>query len=198
MNRGWFVRQYNRIGPVWEEAGNAEVDGFYRFPSFEACKGERCQRGYSAMSTDGGRAPRWSFNGGEIFFRSPDDHLMAALVTRTGDSVRLDKPRVWYERVWYENRLAGLGGPRTSMSLRTGNTSSLCSTSMKRSPTKLAFVCSSTSMTNFAVSGRLGRAGNDGNSEGERARLFSDGYAVVYEYGAIGEWTACAEPAAKG
>jgi hypothetical protein len=31
---------------------------------------------------------------------------MAALVTKTGDSVRLDKPRVWNE-----NRLADLSGP---------------------------------------------------------------------------------------
>ena len=31
----------------------AEVDGFYRFPSFKSCKAERCQRGYSAMKTMG-------------------------------------------------------------------------------------------------------------------------------------------------
>jgi serine/threonine-protein kinase len=64
------------------------------------------REGMWRVSTDGGRAPRWSANGGEIFFRSPDDHLMAALVTKTGDSIRLDRPRVWYE-----NRLADLGGP---------------------------------------------------------------------------------------
>jgi DNA-binding winged helix-turn-helix (wHTH) protein/Tol biopolymer transport system component len=58
------------------------------------------------VSTDGGRAPRWSVDGGEIFFRSVDDHLMAASVTRTRDSVRLEKARVWHE-----NRLADLGGP---------------------------------------------------------------------------------------
>ncbi|MCU1237042.1 MAG: hypothetical protein JWP63_5009 [Candidatus Solibacter sp.] len=64
------------------------------------------RQGKWPVSTDGGRAPRWSVDGGEIFFRSPDDHLMAASVTATGDSVRLGKPRVWYE-----NRLADLGGP---------------------------------------------------------------------------------------
>jgi hypothetical protein len=32
-----------------EKVGVAKVDGFYRFPSFESCKGERCQRDYSAM-----------------------------------------------------------------------------------------------------------------------------------------------------
>jgi Tol biopolymer transport system component len=64
------------------------------------------RQGKWQVSSDGGRAPRWSANGGEIFFRSTDDHLMAALVTKTGDSVRLDKPRVWNE-----NRLADLSGP---------------------------------------------------------------------------------------
>src|ERR1700693_5652139 len=33
-----------------EHAGYAEVDGFYRFPSFELCEGERCQQGYSASN----------------------------------------------------------------------------------------------------------------------------------------------------
>ena len=34
-----------------ETVGVAEVDGFYRFPSFNSCKAERCQRDYSAMKT---------------------------------------------------------------------------------------------------------------------------------------------------
>jgi len=33
---------------AFEDDGYAEVDGFYRFPSFESHKGERCQRDYSA------------------------------------------------------------------------------------------------------------------------------------------------------
>jgi hypothetical protein len=36
-----------------ETVGVAEVDGFYRFPSFKSCKAERCQRDYSAMKTTG-------------------------------------------------------------------------------------------------------------------------------------------------
>jgi hypothetical protein len=35
-----------------ENAGYAEVDGFYRFPCFEPCKVERCQQGYSAFQSD--------------------------------------------------------------------------------------------------------------------------------------------------
>jgi hypothetical protein len=34
---------------LFETVGVAEVDGFYRFPSFKSCKAERCQRDYSAM-----------------------------------------------------------------------------------------------------------------------------------------------------
>ena len=32
-----------------ENVGVAKVGGFYRFPSFEFCKAERCQQDYSAM-----------------------------------------------------------------------------------------------------------------------------------------------------
>ena len=32
-----------------ENVGRAEVEGFYRFPSFESCEAERCQRDYSAV-----------------------------------------------------------------------------------------------------------------------------------------------------
>jgi hypothetical protein len=33
---------------LFESAGVAKVDGFYRFPSFEFCKAERCQQDYAA------------------------------------------------------------------------------------------------------------------------------------------------------
>jgi hypothetical protein len=36
-----------------ENVGHAEVDSFSRFPSFEPCEGERCQRGYSLGSVVG-------------------------------------------------------------------------------------------------------------------------------------------------
>src|SRR5215831_4501750 len=39
--------EYNQLRWL-RNAGKAEVDGFYRFPSFEPCEGERCQQGYSA------------------------------------------------------------------------------------------------------------------------------------------------------
>jgi len=56
------------------------------------------------VSTDGGRTVRWSPNGDEIFFRAPDDHLMAAAVTAKGNSFQADKPRVWSAK-----RLANVG-----------------------------------------------------------------------------------------
>jgi hypothetical protein len=36
---------------LFENVGVAKVDGFYRFPSFESRKAERCQRDYSATKT---------------------------------------------------------------------------------------------------------------------------------------------------
>ena len=41
-----------------ENAGYAEVDGFYRFPSFGLCEGERCQQGYSVFNVKRHHAPR--------------------------------------------------------------------------------------------------------------------------------------------
>jgi DNA-binding winged helix-turn-helix (wHTH) protein/Tol biopolymer transport system component len=56
------------------------------------------------VSTDGGRGPRWAHNGGEIIFRSPDDHLMAAAVTTKGNSFQPGKARLWST-----HRLADVG-----------------------------------------------------------------------------------------
>ena len=53
------------------------------------------QEGKWQVSTDGGRGPKWSHNGSEIFFRSPDEHLMTAAVTVKGNSFQPDKPRIW-------------------------------------------------------------------------------------------------------
>jgi serine/threonine-protein kinase len=53
------------------------------------------QAGKRQISTDGGVGARWSPDGGEIFFRSPADYLMAATVSAKGGSFQSDKPRVW-------------------------------------------------------------------------------------------------------
>jgi serine/threonine-protein kinase len=51
--------------------------------------------GKSLVSTDGGRGARWSTSGDTLFFRSPDEHLMAASITTMGSAFQTDKPRLW-------------------------------------------------------------------------------------------------------
>jgi serine/threonine-protein kinase len=62
--------------------------------------------GKQRVSTDGGRAPRWSHNGDKIFFRSAHDDLMAVAVTTKGNSLQAEEPQFWSA-----NRMADLGGP---------------------------------------------------------------------------------------
>jgi Tol biopolymer transport system component len=47
------------------------------------------------ISTGGGLHPIWSRNGRELFYESPDNHIMAAAYTVKGDSFAVDKPRPW-------------------------------------------------------------------------------------------------------
>jgi Tol biopolymer transport system component len=47
------------------------------------------------ISTGGGIAPKWSSNGRELFYRTPDDKIMAVTYTASGDSFRADKPQLW-------------------------------------------------------------------------------------------------------
>ena len=56
------------------------------------------------VSIDGGRSPRWSRDGREIFFRSSDDHLMAVTIAVEGNSLRAGTPRQWSPK-----RLAAIG-----------------------------------------------------------------------------------------
>ena len=62
------------------------------------------QNGKWQVSIDGGRGPKWSRDSGKIFFRAPDDYLMAATVSAKGNSFQSDKPRVWCTK-----RLADVG-----------------------------------------------------------------------------------------
>ena len=47
------------------------------------------------ISTGGGAHPIWSRNGGELFYESPDEHIMSAAYTAKADSFAADKPRPW-------------------------------------------------------------------------------------------------------
>ena len=47
------------------------------------------------ISTGGGRFPKWSGNGKELFYRTQDNKIMVATYIASGDSFRPDKPQLW-------------------------------------------------------------------------------------------------------
>jgi eukaryotic-like serine/threonine-protein kinase len=47
------------------------------------------------LSTGGGRSPKWSRNGRELFYRTADSKIMVVTYTATGNSFQADKPRLW-------------------------------------------------------------------------------------------------------
>src|SRR5579864_332554 len=49
------------------------------------------------ISTGGALFPVWSRDGRELLFRTPDQRVMAANYTATGDSFAAGKPRLWSE-----------------------------------------------------------------------------------------------------
>ena len=58
------------------------------------------------VSTGGGYMPKWSRNGKELFYRTPDGKTMAVAYTASGDSFHADKPQLWSPGQFTE---AGLG-----------------------------------------------------------------------------------------
>ncbi len=49
----------------------------------------------SGRSPGGGINPIWSRAGRELFYQSPDNHIMVAAYTTQADSFAADKPRLW-------------------------------------------------------------------------------------------------------
>jgi serine/threonine-protein kinase len=49
------------------------------------------------ISTEGGITPTWSRTRRELLYRSPENQLMVAAYTASGDSFRAEKPRLWAE-----------------------------------------------------------------------------------------------------
>ena len=47
------------------------------------------------ISTGGGLFPKWSRNGKELLYRTPDDKIMVVTYTASGGSFRPDKPQLW-------------------------------------------------------------------------------------------------------
>ena len=54
--------------------------------------------GKSPVSSGGGLWPVWSPEGGELFFRTPENRIMVAACIVKGDSFSSQKPRVWSEK----------------------------------------------------------------------------------------------------
>jgi Tol biopolymer transport system component len=47
------------------------------------------------ISTGGGLYPKWSRNGKELFYRTPDSKIMVVIYTASADSFHADKPQLW-------------------------------------------------------------------------------------------------------
>jgi len=47
------------------------------------------------VSTGGGDYPKWSRNGKELFYSTPENKLMVVTYTASGDSFHADKPQLW-------------------------------------------------------------------------------------------------------
>jgi Tol biopolymer transport system component len=47
------------------------------------------------ISTGGGVLPKWSRNGKELFYRTPDSKIMVVTYTASGDSFHANKPQLW-------------------------------------------------------------------------------------------------------
>ncbi len=47
------------------------------------------------ISTGRGILPKWSRNGKELFYRTPDSKIMVVTYAASGDSFRAEKPRLW-------------------------------------------------------------------------------------------------------
>jgi Tol biopolymer transport system component len=58
------------------------------------------------ISNGGGIHPIWSPKGGELFFQTPDQHIMTVRYTVQGDSFRPEKPRLWSETRILDNGYA--------------------------------------------------------------------------------------------
>jgi eukaryotic-like serine/threonine-protein kinase len=76
-----------------DESGSYEVD-VRPFPVTAA--GGKWQ-----ISSGGGREPKWSHDGKNLFFMTLDNRIMVASYTGKGDSFSASKPRTWSETQLY-------------------------------------------------------------------------------------------------
>jgi Tol biopolymer transport system component len=86
-------------GEFEERMGNFSPDGrWIAFESDESGRPEIVVKAFQRpggnirVSTDGGVAPRWRADGGEIYFIAPDGRMMAAAVSDAGSTLTIVKP----------------------------------------------------------------------------------------------------------
>ena len=60
------------------------------------------------ISTGGGGWPKWSRNGKELFYRTPDSKILVVPYAASGDSFRAGKPQLWSPGQFTDR---GLGNP---------------------------------------------------------------------------------------
>jgi hypothetical protein len=82
----------------WIAYGSARETGRMEVFVIPFSPGTALQEKKWQVSTDGGRGAEWSQDGAEMFFRTQDNHLMAATVTAKGESFHTEPPRLWSTR----------------------------------------------------------------------------------------------------
>jgi eukaryotic-like serine/threonine-protein kinase len=89
-------------GPFTEQSSSFSPDGrWLAYESNETGEFEVYVRPFPGpggrwqISTGGGRFPKWSRNGTELFYRTQDNKIMVAGYAVSDNSFRTDKPRLW-------------------------------------------------------------------------------------------------------
>lgn len=68
------------------------------------------------LSTAGGTVPRWAPSGHEVFFRGPDNAMMAVTVRPSADDLRVEPPRRLFDASRFDGTYAvGPDGQRLLM-----------------------------------------------------------------------------------
>jgi serine/threonine-protein kinase len=96
----FFRTPFNEMEPAFSPDGRwiaytSTESGRYEVSVRPFSSGTPSGSGRWQISTGGGLHPIWSRNGRELFFESPDNHIMAAAYTAKADSFVADKPRPW-------------------------------------------------------------------------------------------------------
>jgi serine/threonine-protein kinase len=97
--------------PDAEQGPQFSPDGrWLAYSSFETGRSEQYVRpfpgpgGKTQISSGGGAFANWSRTKHEIFYGTPDKHIMFAAYSVDGDALRVEKPRLWSEERYVTDR----------------------------------------------------------------------------------------------